>query len=246
MNRHARLSAYVVGIALCASAVYAQSPSKWSADAGTGWDNSISGNINSGASGTINGQNVVILKNTYEDVYGTGLHLRFGGGYMLNDYTEVRGTFTFQSLDADLTEFGDIGVSSLYAQFDDYQSFGFDVGLRRYANISGRLQPYGEGLIGIAFVDETDVQLIAPQANLSLDATDFYDKTTAFAFGINAGVLWQLTGQFGVYGQLGVRLTTGMSQVDQFVGTGLEAVNESSARWTMPFVFGARLRFGAR
>ena len=39
----------------------------------------------------INNQAVVITKNTYEDVYGTGLHLRFGGGYMLNDESEVTG-----------------------------------------------------------------------------------------------------------------------------------------------------------
>ena len=59
--------------------------SNWIVDFGIGWDNSISGNINSSAIGTLNGQTAVILKNKYEDVYGTGLHLRFGGGYMLNE-----------------------------------------------------------------------------------------------------------------------------------------------------------------
>ena len=80
----------------------AQSTSKFSVEFGIGWDNSISGNINSSAIGSLNDQTVVILKNKYEDVYGTGLNLRFGGGYMLNDETEVRVMFTFQSLDADL------------------------------------------------------------------------------------------------------------------------------------------------
>src|SRR5262245_16852335 len=74
---------------------------RWSVEVGIGWDNGISGNINSSGVGVLNNQVVVITKNSYEDVYGTGLHLRFGGGYMLNDSTELIGIFTFQSLDAD-------------------------------------------------------------------------------------------------------------------------------------------------
>ena len=45
------------------------------------------------------------------------------------------------------------------------------------------LRAYGEATIGLAFIDETDVILVAPAANLGGNATDFYDKTTAFAFG---------------------------------------------------------------
>jgi hypothetical protein len=216
---------------------------RWSVEFGLGFDNSMSGNINSSGVGNINNQAVVITKNQYEEVYGTGLHMRFGGGYMLDDLTEVRATFTLQSLDADLTRMGDIGASSLYGQYDDYQSFGLDVGLRRYGDISRRFFVYGEGTIGLAFVDETDVVLVAPGANLAGDATDFYDRTTAFTLGGNAGVLWQTFGRVGVFGQLGLRYVTGMSDVDGLVGTGLEEINDSSGRWTVPFLIGARARF---
>jgi hypothetical protein len=193
--------------------------------------------------GRITNQAVVILKNSYEDVYGTGLHIRFGGGYMLDQVTEVRATFTLQSLDADLTPMGDIGVSRLYAQYDDYQSFGLDVGLRRYANLGAALKAYGEGTIGLGFIDETDVVLVAPQVNLGGNATDFYDKTAAFTLGGNAGLLWQLQPQFGVFAQLGLRYTTGMSEVDGLAGTGLEEINDHSARWTIPFLVGVRAQF---
>jgi hypothetical protein len=216
---------------------------RWSAEFGLGFDNSISGNINSGAVGTLNNQAVVITKNRYEDVYGTGLHLRFGGGYMLDEGTEVRATFTFQSVDADLTRMGDIGASSLYGQYDDYQSFGLDVGLRRYADVAYRFRLYGEGTIGLAFIDETDVELVAPGANLAGTATDFYDRTTAFTVAGNAGVLFQASERLGVFGQLGLRYVTGMSEVDGLVGTGLEEINDSSARWTLPFLIGVRARF---
>ena len=233
--------------AVCAATTsYAQAPApeyRWSFDFGMGWDKGFSGNINSSGVGRINNQAVVVLKNQYEEVYGTGLHIRFGGGYMLKPGSEVRATITIQSLDADLVPLGDIGVSRLYGQYDDYQSVGLDVGLRRYSDIKPALQGYAEAFLGIAFIDETDVVLVAPQANLSGNATDFYDRTAAFSLGGNVGVLWQAAQRYGVFGQVGVRYVTGMSEVDGLAGTGLETINDKSGRWTIPFLFGVRARF---
>ena len=73
----------------------------WNVEFAIGWDNDISGNINGSGIGDINGQTVVITRNTYEQVYGTGLHLRGGVGYLTSGgNTELRATITFQSLDA--------------------------------------------------------------------------------------------------------------------------------------------------
>jgi hypothetical protein len=224
----------------------AQSPApeyRFSFDFGMGWDKGLSGNINSSGIGRINNQTTVILKNKYEDVYGTGLHLRFGGGYMLDARTEVRAAITIQSLDADLVQLGEIGASNLYGQYDDYQSVGLDFGYRRYSDIKPALQVYTEASVGLAFVDETDVELVAPQANLSGNATDFYDRTAAFSLGGNVGLLWQAAARYGVFGQIGVRYVTGMSEVDGLAGTGLETINDKSGRWTIPFLFGVRARF---
>ena len=34
-----------------------------------------------------------------------------------------------------------------------------------------------------------------------------------------------------------------MSEVDDLVGTGLETINDNSARWTLPILLGGRFRF---
>ena len=218
--------------------------SRWSFDVGIGFDNSISGNINSGAIGTLNNQAVVFTKNTYENVYGTGFHLRFGGGYMPNEATEIRGTFIYQSLGADLTRLGDVGISNLYGQYDDYKTLGLEFGYRRYSSQRwGPVTPFAEGSLGIAFIDEIDVLLAAPQANVVQNATDFYDRTAAFTFGVNGGVLVPIADRVDLTVQLGLRYVTGLSQVDALVGTGLEAINDDSARWTIPLVVGIRTRF---
>ncbi len=227
------------------SSAQAQTPadSRWSADIGLGWDNGISGNINSSAIGTLNNQTVAILKNKYEDVYGTGLHLRFGGGYLFQENTEARVTFTFQSLDADLARMGDIGASNLYGQYDDYQSWGIDFGLRRYVPVSPLISGYGEASIGLAFIDETDLALAAPQANFSGTATDFYDKTSAVTFGVNLGAIFRVVPRVEGFSQIGLRYVSGMSEVDALAGSGLDTINDKSARWSLPFMAGMRFRF---
>ena len=241
--------AMIVAMPMAAgSAAHAQTAapadlSPWSVDFAIGWDNSISGNINSSGIGQLNNQTTVITKNSYDAVYGTGLHFKFGGGYMIDEVSEIRVGVTFQSLDADLTPMGDIGVSRLYGQYDDYQSLGLDAGFRRYMDLTEKIRLYGEGTLGVAIIDETDVILVAPAANLSGNATDFYDKTAAFTLGGNAGVLVQTGERIGIFGQLGLRRVSGMSAVDGLEGTGLETINDKSSRWTFPFIAGVRVRF---
>lgn len=245
--KRAAVAAIIFGLATAGAAraqATTEPESKWSAEFGIGWDNGITGNINSSGYGEINNQVVVISKNSYNDVYGAGLHLRFGGGYLFKPDTEARVTFTFQSLDADyITPMGDIGTSNLYGQYTDYQTFGIDFGLRRYATLRPKLRAYGEGTIGIGFVDKTDVTLIAPGANLVTQANDFYDQTAAFTFGVNVGIDVQSGKHVGYFGQLGLRYVGGMTEIDDLVGTGLDNINDKSARWTLPFVVGVHYRF---
>ena len=215
------------------------------ADVAVGVDISINGNINSGAIGQLQGRTAAILPNPYGDVYGTGLLFRFGGGYVLNDeVSELRGVFTYQSADANLVRLGDLGPSSLYGQFDDHKTLSLDFGYRRYVPLdNGKVRLFGEATVGIAFIDEIDVLLAAPEANLVLDQTDFYDQTAAFTLGASVGVLFPVASKVDLTAQLGLRRVSGLADVDQLEGTGLNEINDDSARLTFPIVIGARFRF---
>ena len=227
-----------------ASTAHAQTTDgKFSVDVGIGWDNSISGNINSSAIGTVNSQTVVVLTNKYEDIYGTGLHLKVGGGYKLNQNTEARVNISFQSLDAELATLGDFGASPLYADYDDYKSTTLDFGLRRYGRVNTNLRPYAEGTIGIGWIDEIDAELVAPQANLRVPVENFYQSTTAFSWAVHAGLLWGVTDRLGGFAQLGLRYVSGLADVDNIPGEGLDTINDDSSRWTLPFLIGVRVGF---
>jgi hypothetical protein len=236
-----------VAVATVAAEAHAQTQtdeSRWVLDFGVGVDPTINGNVNSGAIGVLQGQATAILPNAYGDVYGTGIQFNFGGGYVLSENSELRGMFTFQSADADLVRLGDIGPSSLYGQYSDYKSFGFDVGYRRYISpIAHDVRPYAEALIGVAFVDRINVQLAAPRANVVFNSTDFYDSTGAFTWMVNFGVLFKVADKVDMTAHLGLRHVGGLAQVDQFVGTGLEDINNDTARLTFPIGVGVRFRF---
>ena len=242
----AATSIFLLGAASTAQAQAkpAATDSKWSAEVGIGWDNGLTGNINSSGVGTLNNQVVVITRNTYNDVYGAGLHLRFGGGYMWKPNLEARVNLAFQSLDADeIVPMGDIGASNLYGQYSDYQALTLDFGLRQYGRLTDKVKGYVEGLIGVGFVDKTDVTLTAPGIGFTGQATDFYDQSTAMSLGVNAGVLVDTSTRTAMFVQMGLRWVSGMADVDDLAGSGLDGINDKSSRWTIPFVVGLRVRF---
>ena len=84
---------------------------------------------------------------------------------------------------------------------------------------------------------------MAPGANFSGQANDFYDQTAAFAFGANVGMLFPAGGGLGFFGQLGLRWMSGMDEIDDLDATGLGQINDKSSRWTLPFVAGIRVSF---
>lgn len=217
---------------------------RWSFDFSIGVDNSINGNINSGAIGVIDGQAAAVLPSSYGDVYGTGIQFRFGGGYMLDDVSELRGVFIYQSADADLVRLGDVGPSSLYGQYGDYQVLSLDFGYRRYFPLRAEgLRLFGEATIGAAFVNNIDVEFAAPQSNIIFEDTDFYDQSAAFTLSISAGVAFRVAEKVNVTAALGLRRVGGLSDVDRFEGTGLDNINNDSARLTFPITVGLRFRF---
>ena len=218
--------------------------SRWRLDFGVGIDPGINGNVNSGAIGRLQGQATAILPNPYGEVYGTGIQFRFGGGFALDPLNELRGVFILQSADADLVRLGDIGPSPLYAQYSDYQSFSLDLGYRRYFPLeSSDIRLFGEATLGAAFIDAIDVVLAAPQANIVFDNTDFYDQTAAFTWSVSFGAVFPMAEQLDLTAQLGLRHISGLAEVDQLVGTGLEDINNDSGRLTFPIVVGIRFRF---
>ena len=244
---------WITAIVLCTSLVSAgeasaqtpQAPeSPWSAEVSVGWDIGLSGDFLSAGIGTLNNVPVVFQSQPFDEVYGNGVAWQFGAGYMLDDFNEVRGQYSYQRVGADVVNLGTAGTSGLVATFDDYHAHSIEVAGRHYlASRHEHLRPYAGAAIGVSIISEIDGVLASPQAGLARYATDLSDGTAAFTFGVNGGVLYGLSDRLDLNAQLGFRFNSGLSAIDALAGTGLENVNEKSSRWTMPITFGLRVKF---
>ena len=218
--------------------------SSWNAEASVGWDVNVTGAFLAAGIGTLDGNATVINAQSFGDVYGTGVQWQFSGGYMIDEINEVRGQLSFQRAGSDIVSLGTASGTDLVATFDDYKAWTVEAGYRHYfAARDVRLRPYGGGTFGVAIINEIDAAFAAPQAGITRLATDFYDGTAAFSFGVNGGALYGLNDRFDLHAQIGLRFNSGLSQIDSLRGTGLEDINDKSSRWTMPISIGIRVNF---
>jgi hypothetical protein len=241
-----RAIALVLGAWLtCGGTALAQTnDSSWNVEGGVGWDVGLSGDFLSAGIGTLEGLPTIIRPQSFGDVYGTGVQWQFSGGYMVDEINEVRAQFTYQRVGSDLVELGTTGGQELVATFDDYKAWSIEAGYRHYfARRLEKLRPYGGAVLGVSIIDEIDGAFAAPAAGITRAATDFYDGTAALTLGFNGGVLYALNPQLDLNAQVGFRYNSGLSQIDQLVGTGLENINDKSSRWTMPISIGIRFNF---
>lgn len=242
---------WIAALVLCSSLLVATearaqqaSQSRWSADVSVGWDIGLSGDFLAAGIGTLNNLPVVFQSQPFDKVYGNGVMWQFAGGYMLDDFTEIRAQFSYQHVGADVTPLGTAGTFPLVATFADYKAASIEAGARRYfvAPVE-HVRPYAGAMIGVSIIPEIDGVFASPEAGLARYATDLYDGTAAFTFGVNGGALYEINQRFDLTGQLGFRYNSGLSAIDALKGTGLENVNDKSSRWTMPITFGVRVKF---
>ena len=97
-----------------------------------------------------------------------------------------------------------------------FEGFGALLGARFVSGSPHRLDPQG-----LAFVDETDDNLVATNVNLPQTATDINDRTSAITLAGKVRVHSQVSEKVVVYGQLELRYDTGMSEEDELDATGL-------------------------
>jgi Outer membrane protein beta-barrel domain len=244
-----RIAGIFLTALLFAWPAYSQSASApanpWSAEVSVGWDINLSGALFKSGIGTLDGRPTVIEEQSYGDVFGTGVQWRFGGGYMYDERQEFRAALTIQNVSADVVELGTVDARPLFGTFDDYTSVAFDVGYRYHLDElqDGRVRPYVGGTIGLAFISEMDADLAVPELGIVINDANFYDGTTAFAFGVEGGALVGLNDRLDLNVDLGFRYTGGMSDIDPLVGSGLEDINDDSGRWTLPLMVGLRFKF---
>jgi len=212
-----------------------------------GPDNSFSGEIAQSGDGTYQGAPIAFNDTSYDDVYGRIGLLKIGIGYRMKPRVETNFNIVFSKSTSEDAAIGTIGAAAapLSVKFDDYNYWGFEGG-QRFFFARVRFTPYVGYTIGVNHLSAIGGQFTAPavggQPPVLVDAGQFYDSSWALSYAGTVGFLAGV-GPFEVMVESGFRYMGGLADVPPLQETGLAHINDDSGRWSIPVMFGLRLRF---
>jgi hypothetical protein len=229
------------------AAARAQDPSpvagRWSFSFRGGLGVPLSGDVHGGGSGTVLGLPTSVSPKGYSDVYGTSFRGEAQLGYALSDRVELVMGGSYESQSAEALQVGNVAGLALNAQFSDYEEIGVEAGLRYFLGGGSSLRPYLTATGGLLFVEENRPTFSVPAADVTLNDVPFYDSSTVGTFGAGVGVRLDVSPKFSVGAETLARYHAGPDRTPTLTGTGLEDINDTGDRWSMPILFTATLRF---
>jgi hypothetical protein len=230
---------------LVASSAAAQAgEGRWSLTVGAGVVPTASGIYHEGGSGTVLGLPTQVAERGWSDIYNNGFGLKLGVGYAVAERVDVTTTFGTRRQDARELAVGTVAGLELRSQFSEYRDWGLEGGLRfhlvsRDAPVNAYLGLAG----GFRRIDAKPATFSVPEAGVVLNDVPFYDDATVGTFGSDFGLQFTVAPRVRLGVEAGLRYTGGIAALDGLAGTGLENLNDSSSRWTVPVLGTVSFRF---
>jgi hypothetical protein len=214
-----------IGVAVLAAVLFAEPRTAGAQPIGLfakiAFDPSIGGTMHSSGSGIVNGASLSLSEQSWTDTHTQQSPLFVGGIH----FTVAPGAsalvgFEYGRAGADTTTLGTAGGQDIRAEFDSYQYWGLQGGLRA----GGRTGPYGTAMFGFRHVNE--IQVTTNVAGLA--KADFYKASNVPSFGFGGGYMFGFIG-VEVMAQYAGGLTASRSAPALF-----QTVADDGARWSLP------------
>jgi hypothetical protein len=237
------VAAVVAAGALAGSAGAQEIEGRWSLSFQGGTDLELGGDVHDGGSGTVLGLPTSVEARSFGDVYDPGFRGQLELGYGLSPTGEVFLRGTYYKMESQTLQVGTVAGLALDADFSDYEEWGGELGYRYYFRTDKPWKVYVAGVAGVRFVSELPSTFSVPAAGVVLSDVPFYDSSSVFVLGADIGVSYDLGERLAIGLETGPRYQTGLSDLEGLAGTGLEPINDTGSRWSMPIVATLRLRF---
>lgn len=215
---------------------------RWSIGLQGGTDLELSGNVHEGGNGTVLGLATVVQAKSYGDVYNPSFRGQLSVGYGIAPRSELFVRGSYYKTSSDTLQVGTVAGLALNADFADYKEWGAEAGFRQYLS-DGRFKPYVAVVAGARFLSELPSTFSVPAAGVVLTDVPFYDKSTVGVFGADIGVAYSLGDNASIGVETGPRYQTKPSRLNGLAGTGLDSINDTGSRWSMPIVGTVTFRF---
>jgi hypothetical protein len=215
---------------------------RWSVGLQGGTDLELSGNVHEGGNGTVLGLATAVQAKSFADVYSPSFRGQLSVGYGVGARSELFLRGSYYKMSSDTLQVGTVAGLALNADFADYKEWGVEAGFRQYLS-EGRFKPYVGVNAGVRFLSELPSTFSVPAAGVVLTDVPFYDKSTVGVFGADIGVAYALTENASIGLETGPRYQTKPSRLNGLAGTGLEPINDTGSRWSMPILGTITFRF---
>lgn len=194
---------------------------------------------------------------SFDRIYGETLSFGLEGAYGLGSNREAFFTLRYATADEGRTEVGSAFVPALNASvpvngsFSDYKATSVEAGLRQFFG-EGDFRPYVAARAGVAFVDDIKASFTVPvPAGVGAEPNDivlsnvpFYDSSTSWRAGVDAGIAYAVSEKVSLMGEVGLTYQGDLDGDDTAIGgLGLASINNKSDQLTGSFRVRARFAF---
>ena len=156
--------------------------------------------------------------------------MRATGNVGLDFTKEAFVTFAYNKMNATERVTGSVGGYPLYTRFSNTSALDLEGGLRYYFLPEGPTRTYVAGVAGIRFQDRVGATIRVHEVGLTLEDLDYFENSTLFLFGADAGVSRDLSDTIAVGAEVGLRYQPKFSPAPVLSGTGLEGINDTGSR----------------
>jgi len=203
----------------------------------------LSGTVINEAAGSINGSPSVFVEQAYGNHFSDALRVRVTGGMGLDYNKEAFVSFAYGKINGTERVTGSSGGYPLYTRFSNTRALDIEGGLRYYFLPEGPTRTYLAGAGGIRFHDPITATIRVLELGLTLRDQDYYESSTVFIFGADAGLTRDVSDSLAIGAEIGLRFQPGLNPAPILQGTGLESINHTGGRWALPLSLSATWRF---
>jgi hypothetical protein len=216
---------------------------RWSLALQGGTDVELSGNVHEGGSGTVLALPTKVEARSYGDVYDPSVRGQASIGYGIGPRSEIFLRGSYYKMSSETLQVGTVAGLALNADFAGYKEWGSELGYRYYFKADQPFKPYFALSGGLRFISELPSTFSVPAAGVVLTDVPFYDKSTVGVFGGDLGFAYDLSHSVALGIEAGVRYQTAPSRLNGLAGTGLEPINDTGSRWSLPVLATVSFRF---
>jgi hypothetical protein len=185
----------------------------------------------------------VFVEQAIGNHFSDALRVRFSGAYGLDYNKEAFATFGYGRYNGTERLVGSVGGFPLFARFSNADAFDIEGGLRYYFLPEGPTRTYAAGVVGLRFLQETDVTFRVPEIGLTIADRPYFESSTLFIFGGDAGISQDISDRLAIGAELGLRFQPKPRAAELFDDPNLSGVNDTGSRWSIPISGFLTVRF---